>query len=170
MIYDDRNALDFMDEDLLCSLIWPLQLFSFLCAFGLIILIATRFKRINTGQSQKEHLNVSLLIVPLVAFLLTLPTLIIDQAVQSTNITELISNTKKDRNEFCFYNSSVIGTMVNYVCLQLPSLLTIIYNIDAYRKGVHSLKASSSEVLGSMRHQPLTHSLTQLLTVVQYIE
>lgn len=135
-----------MDEDVLCSFIWPIQQFSFLCAFGLIILIANRFKRVNTGQSQKEHLNFPLSIVPLVSFFLTLPTLLLDQVVQSTNITELISNSHEDKNEFCFFNSSTMGIVVNYCCLQLPSLVAIVYNVYAYYQGVESLKASSHEV------------------------
>lgn len=143
----NRNTISFLDDDLLCSYIWPIQLFSFLCAFGLVLLIANRFKRVNTGQCHKKHLNFPLSIVPLVAFLLTLPTLILDQVIQTTNITELISNSHEDKNEFCFFNSSIAGTIVNYSCLQLPSLVTIIYNIDAYRKGVESLKKSSPEVL-----------------------
>ena len=143
----NRNTLDFLDDNMLCSLIWPIQLFSFLCAFGLIIMIANRFKRVNTGHSKKEHLNFPLSVVPLVAFLLTLPTIIVDQAVQSTHITELISNTDADNNEFCFFNSSVIGTIVNYITLQLPSLITITYNIHAYHQGVTALQSSSPEVL-----------------------
>lgn len=141
-----RATIDFMDDNLLCSFIWPLQLFSFLCAFGLVILIANRFKRVNTGKSQKEHLNFPLSIVPIVAFILTLPTLIIDQAVQSTHITELIANSNSDENKFCFFNSSIMGTVVNYICLQLPSLFAIVYNIHAYRMGVDALKTSSPEV------------------------
>ena len=147
MLPSHRNTIDFLDENLLCSFIWPIQLFSFLCAFGLVILIANRFKRVNTGQSGEEHLNFPLTIVPLVAFVLTLPTLILDQVVQTTNITELISNSREeDMDEFCFFNSSTIGTIVNYICLQLPSLITIVYNIHAYLTGVESLKASSPEV------------------------
>jgi hypothetical protein len=147
LLYLSRATIDFLDDDLLCSLIWPVQLFSFLCAFGFVILIANRFKRVNTGQSHKEHLNFPLTVVPLVAFILILPTIIIDQAVQSTNITELISNSHEDKNQFCFFNSSTIGTAVNYVCLQVPSLITIAYNIYAYRQGVEALKTSSSEVM-----------------------
>ena len=142
-----RNYLNFMDENKLCSLVWPVQLFSFLCAFGLIVFIAERFKRVSTGKLRKEQLNFPLSIVPLVAFLFTLPTIIIDQAIQSTNITELISDQKRDNNQFCFFSSSTMGTIVNYICLQLPSLCTIIYNLRAYYIGVKSLKTASPEVM-----------------------
>ena len=135
-----------MNDDVLCSYIWPFQLFSFLCAFGMVILIAHRFKRVNTGYSRREHLNFPLSIVPLVSLVLTAPTIIFDQIVPSTQITELISGTHKNNNEFCFFSSSPIGTAVNYVCLQLPSLITIVYNIHCYRLGVQSLESAPHQV------------------------
>ena len=136
------------NDDLYCRIWLPFQNFFFLSSFGFTILIAQRFMNVNKLQAGIKLENTTLWSVPLVSGVLTVPIIVLNVLSKSSAVGELISPNNKDVTfgDFCYFSSKRDSFIVNALCLQLPSLLTIAYNAYAYFTGVQLLNQSSAAV------------------------
>ena len=141
------------DDDFICRILLPFLSFGYLSSFGFTILIAERFWNVNVMHASNKPWSTPLWAVPLTSFLLTLPIIILNASSSDNAVGELIRpsyQSQIDRDsDFCYYSSKSDSFIVNIMCLQLPSLLTVLYNAYAYHKGTEVLSTSSPAVRSS---------------------
>lgn len=138
------------DDDYLCRILLPFLSFGYLLSFGFTILIAQRFRNVNVMHAGHKPWNTPLWVVPLVSLLLTLPIVVLNAISADDAVGELIqpsfhSHIDRDR-DYCYYSSKSDSFVVYVMCLQLPTLLTVLYNAYAYHKGTEVLSTSSPAV------------------------
>ena len=134
------------DGYLWCRIFLPFPTFFFLMGFGLMILIAHRFKEINQAHSEKRIRDLPLWVVPVVSLVCMLPIVISNWAGHGREVSELIQSSRDNHRQFCFFSSNRKSFAVTAVCFQAPVAFTVAYNIYAYVMGVHALRDSPHTV------------------------
>lgn len=128
----------------ICQYFLPFPTFFFLLSFCWTSLIAHRFKEICKVNKFQKDIDLPLWTVPFFCIILILPTVILN--AQGIVVSETISPVSGGGLDFCFFSSSTTAFIVNIATFQIPSLLTVIYNIRCYYVGIQSLRLSPEHV------------------------
>jgi hypothetical protein len=156
------------DDVLLCRVLLPFQSFFFLLSFGFTSLIAQRFRGVHQLQQGGALPNTPLWLVPLTALVLSLPVVILNIISEKLAVGELIQpNATSDiTRDFCYYSSKTSAFIVNVFCLQLPSLITILYNSYAYFTGIQGLNQSAPAIRNKQVRRARKYLIVLLITWV----
>lgn len=128
----------------LCKYFLPFPTFFFLLSFCWTSLIAHRFKEICKVNNSKKDIDLPLWTVPFFCIILILPTVILN--AKGIVVSETISPVSGGGLDFCFFASNNTAFTVNLLTFQLPSLITVLYNVRCYHDGINSLRLSPEKV------------------------
>ena len=150
MIWAGADMILNSDDESLCRVLLPFLNFSVLLSFGFTMLIAQRFRDVNKLQQGQQLSSTPLWAVPVVSLLVTIPIVVMNANSYDTAVGEIInpstdSGLDKDR-DYCYYGSKESSFIANVFCMQLPSLVTVVYNSYAYFSGIDVLSQSAPAV------------------------
>ena len=138
---DDGSAAN---DEKICDYYFAFPYFTYLLSFGWTSLIAQRFKDTSLMSiNSQTYKPLSLWIVPIVSFALSLPLIVLNSIGGELSLTEVKYSPLKDDRDYCYFASSENAFIVNVVCLQIPSVITVVFNAYCYRAGTRAIKASS---------------------------
>ena len=165
--YDD-DSIDRRDE--ICRIFHPMMIFLYNTSFGWTILIAIRFANIPFSATGRSPSNDDIstperifkmidsfckkwfeeppsYYVPLGAFILFLPLLVLN-SIDDVVYTSVVYPPAWVGDRWCiFSNDKSYAIAVNYICFQVPCIVTIVINTYFYTRGVYSLRYAPMSVV-----------------------
>ncbi len=148
LIYLLLDAADVLNDEKLCDRYFVLSYFLYLMSFGWTSLIAQRFKDTEVMNIRiRTYKPFSLWIVPLLSGLFALPFIFFNSIGGDLHVNEVQYSPRKDDRDYCFFASSTNAFITNIFFLQIPSVITCVFNVVCYRTGTKAMKESSPSVV-----------------------
>lgn len=130
----------------MCKAFLPFPIFFFLAGYGWTIMVAWRFQQVS---ERKKLYEPAFFIVWAVAFVFILPIIALNISGNEYEVSRAIkTHSTGGSHTYCVFDSrTTSGIWTNIICFQLPLLITIAVNVQAFTKGLRALQHSPQSVL-----------------------